>query len=69
MTQIWIVFSYKIQNKITIHCMYLFILLILNFIVYKYLYNNFYKTSDQLIEYTHIKNVLDKIFMIPGKIL
>jgi len=49
--------------------MYLFILLLLNFTIYKYLYNNFYKTSEQLNEYPRIKGVLDKFFLIPGKIL
>lgn len=46
--------------------MYLFILIILNFFVYKYLYNTFYKTSDHLKALPKLKEILDEFFKIPG---
>ena len=49
--------------------MYLFILLLLNFTIYKYLYTNFYKTSEQLNVYPQFKEILNKFFLIPGKIM
>ena len=46
--------------------MYIYVLLIFNFLIYKYLYNNYFKTSEQLNRYQNLKEILDKVFTIPG---